>query len=58
MVQVVGPPCGSSTSPVIEPGLLAADAQGIPCYLETSLAGNVSLYRRLGFQVNPSRNAH
>lgn len=36
---------------VIEPGLRAADDQGVPCYLETSLAGNVSLYRRLGFEV-------
>lgn len=36
---------------VIEPDLRAADAQGVPCYLETSLAGNVALYRKLGFEV-------
>ncbi|OZM82694.1 GNAT family N-acetyltransferase [Pseudonocardia sp. MH-G8] len=36
---------------VVEPGLRAADAAGVPCFLETSLASNVAFYRRLGFEV-------
>ena len=36
---------------VIAPGLAAADADGVPAFLETSLPGNVEFYRRLGFEV-------
>ncbi|WP_206078003.1 GNAT family N-acetyltransferase [Prauserella endophytica] len=36
---------------VIEPGLRAAEAEGVPAFLETSLEGNVTLYRKLGFEV-------
>ncbi|WP_433871724.1 GNAT family N-acetyltransferase [Saccharopolyspora sp. CA-218241] len=36
---------------VVEPGLRAADEQGAPAYLETSLPGNVAFYRGLGFEV-------
>jgi ribosomal protein S18 acetylase RimI-like enzyme len=36
---------------VLQPGLRAADAAGVPCFLETSLASNPAFYRRLGFEV-------
>ncbi|ADD43748.1 GNAT family N-acetyltransferase [Stackebrandtia nassauensis] len=36
---------------VIEPGLRAADATGTEAFLETSLASNVTLYRKLGFDI-------
>ncbi|WP_245959865.1 GNAT family N-acetyltransferase [Prauserella flavalba] len=36
---------------VIEPGLRAAEAEGVPAFLETSLESNVALYRRFGFDV-------
>lgn len=38
-------------SAVVRPGLAAADADGVPVFLETSLPANVRLYRRLGFTV-------
>ncbi|KWT58278.1 puromycin N-acetyltransferase [Streptomyces albus subsp. albus] len=36
---------------VIRPGLEAADAAGVPAFLETSDERNVRFYERLGFQV-------
>lgn len=36
---------------VLEPGLRAADAAGVPCFLETSVEPNLHFYRRLGFEV-------
>ncbi len=36
---------------VIEPGLAAADREGVPAFLETSTTGNVRFYERLGFRV-------
>jgi len=36
---------------VLVPGLRAADAEGLPCFLETSAEANVRFYRRLGFEV-------
>ncbi|SFM56365.1 Acetyltransferase (GNAT) family protein [Pseudonocardia ammonioxydans] len=38
-------------SAVLRPGLAEADRTGSVAYLETSLPGNVRLYRRLGFEV-------
>ncbi|MCH8685740.1 GNAT family N-acetyltransferase [Pedomonas mirosovicensis] len=36
---------------VIRPGLKAAEAAGIPAYLETASLRNVAFYERLGFRV-------
>jgi ribosomal protein S18 acetylase RimI-like enzyme len=36
---------------VLEPGLRAAEAEGVECFLETSLPANLDFYRRLGFEV-------
>ncbi|GHD26621.1 N-acetyltransferase [Nocardiopsis kunsanensis] len=36
---------------VIEPGLAAADAEGLPAFLETSTEGNVRVYEALGFEI-------
>ncbi|MGW1740269.1 GNAT family N-acetyltransferase [Nocardia sp. NPDC001965] len=36
---------------VIEPGLAAAERDGIPAFLETSTEANVRFYERLGFRV-------
>ncbi|GLV60694.1 hypothetical protein KDH_75130 [Dictyobacter sp. S3.2.2.5] len=36
---------------LIAPVLQEADHQGLPCYLETFVAGNVLFYQRHGFQV-------
>ena len=38
-------------SSLIAPGLARADAEGLPCYLETSKERNVAFYRRHGFEV-------
>jgi ribosomal protein S18 acetylase RimI-like enzyme len=38
-------------SALIRPGLERADADGLPCYLESSNPRNVSLYERHGFEV-------
>jgi ribosomal protein S18 acetylase RimI-like enzyme len=35
---------------LIRPILAKADAQGLPCYLETAQPGNVGYYRHLGFE--------
>jgi ribosomal protein S18 acetylase RimI-like enzyme len=35
----------------IKAGIARADAEGFPCYLETSNEANVPLYEKLGFQV-------
>ena len=37
---------------LLAPGLARADAQGLPCYLETSKPRNVAWYERLGFAVD------
>jgi len=36
---------------LIAHGLAKARAEGVPCFLETSVASNVGLYERFGFQV-------
>lgn len=36
---------------VIEPGLAAADADGVPAFLETSTEANVRVYEALGFEI-------
>ena len=36
---------------LLEPGLARADAEGLPCYLESSNPLNVGLYERHGFEV-------
>jgi ribosomal protein S18 acetylase RimI-like enzyme len=36
---------------VLRPGLARAAADGLPCYLETFAEGNLSFYRRLGFEL-------
>lgn len=36
---------------LMQPILARADAQGLPCYLETHRPGNVQLYQRHGFQI-------
>lgn len=36
---------------VTAPVLAGADGAGLPAYLETTTAGNVTVYRRLGFEV-------
>jgi GNAT superfamily N-acetyltransferase len=36
---------------LLQRGLIRADEQGLPCYLETSKATNVGWYERLGFFV-------
>ena len=38
-------------SALLEPGLARADAEGLPCYLESSNPLNVGLYERHGFEV-------
>jgi len=38
-------------SAVLRPGLDAADAAGLPTFLETGTEGNVGFYRRFGFEV-------
>jgi GNAT superfamily N-acetyltransferase len=41
---------GIGTS-LITPGLARADAEGLPCYLETSKERNLPFYQRHGFEV-------
>ena len=36
---------------LLQPMLDRAELEGLPCYLETTQANNVSFYRRLGFDV-------
>ena len=36
---------------LIEPVLSQADAEGVPCYLETFNPGNVTFYKKLGFRI-------
>ncbi len=38
-------------SALIQPVLARADAEGLPCYLETETEGNVPFYNRHGFEV-------
>ncbi len=38
-------------SALLQPGLALADADGLPCYLETEKETNVSFYNRHGFDV-------
>jgi ribosomal protein S18 acetylase RimI-like enzyme len=38
-------------SRVLRPGLRHADAEGLPCYLETSDPANEAFYQRLGFET-------
>ena len=37
---------------VLQPGLAAADASGLPTFLETGTEGNVGFYARFGFGVS------
>ncbi len=43
---------------VLDPGLHRADADGLPCYVETSDAANEPFYRRFGFEVVAPRLEH
>jgi GNAT superfamily N-acetyltransferase len=36
---------------LIEPGLAAADDEGLPCYLETQKEANLAWYARFGFEL-------
>ena len=36
---------------LLQPVLDRADADGVPCYLETAQPTNVTFYERLGFRV-------
>lgn len=36
---------------LLEPGMAWAQEEGIPCYLETETEGNVTFYRKQGFDV-------
>lgn len=36
---------------MVSPVLAEADAQGLPCYLITNKASNITIYRRFGFEV-------
>jgi GNAT superfamily N-acetyltransferase len=38
-------------STLLQPVLARADADRLPCYLETGVARNVTFYERHGFQV-------
>ena len=38
-------------SALIQPGLEAADRQGLGCYLETQRESNIPFYRRFGFEL-------
>lgn len=38
-------------SRLVKPILERADAEGVPCYLETSDPANIAFYRRFGFEV-------
>ena len=38
-------------SALLKPGVARADADGLPCYLESSNPRNVALYERHGFEV-------
>ncbi len=40
---------------LLRPILDRADAEGVPCYLETQTAGNVAFYRKSGFEVIDER---
>lgn len=42
---------GGVGSALLELGTAGADAQGLPCYLETFSEANVRFYRRRGFEV-------
>lgn len=43
-------------SALIAPNLARADAEGLPCYLETAKERNVMFYRRHGFEVRDEEN--
>jgi ribosomal protein S18 acetylase RimI-like enzyme len=49
-VEPIRQGCGLGSS-LMDPILIKADAQRMPCYLETHSAQNVTLYERHGFQV-------
>lgn len=49
-VEPSGQGCGIGGA-LIEPVLARADAEGIPCYLETQYEWNLSFYGRYGFEV-------
>lgn len=53
MILGVDPPCQGRGigSALLAPVFARADAEGLPCYLETSKARNVPFYRRHGFEV-------
>jgi GNAT superfamily N-acetyltransferase len=36
---------------LLRPVLDRADAEGLPCYLETAQPGNVAFYQKLGFDI-------
>lgn len=43
---------------LIQPGLDRADAEGMPCYLETQRQSNIPYYRRFGFELTEEISLH
>jgi GNAT superfamily N-acetyltransferase len=43
---------------LLAPGLDRADAEGLPCYLETQREANLAYYARFGFEVSASFGGH
>lgn len=49
---------GGFGTALIQPGLDRADAEGMPCYLETQRESNIPYYRRFGFELTEEISLH